>query len=87
MIKVTVKGKTRIVRDKQIGYQTEAHLQCTYKNHSISISAQDSGYFYVTVTDKTGMYAVQGGFGGEYCRYGIETIEDCLAMCIENILL
>ena len=88
MIQVTVDGKTRVIRDKQIHYQTKNDLECTYKNHSIYINKQDTrNEFYVSVKDKTGMYAVQGAFGGDYCRYNIETIEDCLVMCIKNILL
>jgi hypothetical protein len=88
MIQVTVDGKTRVIRDKQIHYQTENDLECTYRNHSIYINKQDTrNDFYVSVKDKTGMYAVQGSFGGDYCRYNIETIEDCLVMCIKNILL
>ena len=87
MIKVEVNGKTRIIRDKFIHYDTENDLECTYKNHHINIAKQEVGDYYVTVTDETGMHAVQGGFGGEYCRYGIETIEDCLVMAIENILI
>lgn len=83
-IKVNVDGKLRIVR--QIDFQTEHDLYCRYRQHNICISEQETGGFYVTVTDKTGMYAVQGGFGGDYCRYGIKTIEDCLFMCIKNIL-
>jgi len=86
MEKLQVKGKTRIIRDNKISFQTEHDLYCTYKNHSICISEQDSGDYYVTVVDRAGMYAVQGGFGGQYCRYGIKTIEDCLKMCLENIL-
>lgn len=86
MIKVQVDGKTRIVRDSMIHYHTDNDLECTYKNHHINIAKQEVGDFYVTVTDQTGMYAVQGGFGGDYCRYGIETIEDCLVMCMQNIL-
>ncbi len=88
MIQVTVDGKTRVIRGKQIHYQTENDLECTYKDHLICIAKQEAtNDFYITVRDKTGMYAVQGGFGGDYCRYGIETIEDCLVMCIKNILL
>lgn len=87
MIQVTVNGKNRIIRDKFIHHQTDNDLECTYKNHHINIAKQDTDDFYITVTDQTGMYAVQGGFGGPYCRYGIETIEDCLVMCIENILI
>lgn len=88
MIKVTVEGKTRVIRDKNIHHQTENDLECTYKEHRICISKQEAtNDYYVTVRDKAGMYAVQGGFGGDYCQYGIETIEDCLVMCIKNILL
>ena len=86
MIQVTVNGKNRVVRDKFIHYQTENDLECYYKNHHINITAQETGGFYVTVTDETGMYAVDGGFG-EYHNPPIETIEDCLVMCIENILI
>lgn len=86
MIKVEVDGKTRIVRDSMIHYHTDNDLECTYKNHHINIAKQEVGDFYVTVTDQTGMYAVCGGFGGDYCTYGIETIEDCLVMCMQNIL-
>lgn len=87
MIQVIVDGKKRVIRDKQIHYYTENDLECHYKNHLIYISKQEIGDFYVTVQDKTGMYAVQGGFGGDYCRYGIKTIKDCLVMCIQNILI
>lgn len=88
MIKVLVDGKPRLVRKNMIRYQTDNDLECVYKNHTISISRQEANDdFYVTVRDSSGMYAVQGGFGGPYCRYGIETIEDCLAMCIKNILI
>jgi len=87
MIQVTVDGKTRVIRNKQIHYQTENDLECTYKGHNICIAKQEADDFYITVRDIAGRYAVQGGFGGDYCRYGIETIEDCLVMCIENILL
>lgn len=86
-MKLIVNGKTRIVRKSNISYHTDNDLYCTYKGYSICISTQDRGDFYVTARDKTGMYAVEGGFGGLYCKYGIETIEDCLKMCIENILL
>lgn len=87
MIKVTVDGKTRIVRDNKISYQTNHDLYCIYKAHNICISEQESGGYYISVTNKAGQYAVEGGFGGQYCRYGIETIEDCLALCIKNILI
>ncbi len=88
MIQVTVNGKTRVIRDNQVNCQTENRLECTYKDHYICIVKQEAtNDFYVTVRYKTGIYAVQGGFGGHYCRYGIETIEDCLVMCIKNILL
>jgi len=87
MIQVTVDGKTRVIRAKQIYYQTENNLECTYRGHEIYIAKQERDDFYVTARDKTGRYVVQGGFGGDYCRNGIETIEDCLVMCIENILL
>ena len=85
MITVKVNGKNRVIRDKFIDYHTENDLYCTYKNHFIRISAQDTGGFYCTVTDQTGMYAVDGGFG-EYHNPPFETIEDCLKMCIENII-
>jgi hypothetical protein len=88
MIKVVVNGKTRIIRDKQIQLQTENDLYCTYKNHSICISKQETtNDFYVTVSDRSGIYAVQGGYGGDYCRDGVKTIEDCLVICIKNILI
>jgi len=87
MLQVVVDGKIRVVRDKQIHYQTENDLECTYKDHHIYIAKQETDDFYVSVRDKTGSYAVHGGFGGDYCRYGIKTIEDCLVMCIKNILL
>jgi len=85
MLKVEVNGKLRVVGDKYISYQTESDLQCTYQNHDINIAEQDTGGYYVTVTDQTGMYAVCGGFG-EYHNPPYETIEDCLKMCIENII-
>lgn len=85
MIQIEVKGKNRIIRDKFIHYQTENDLECTYKSHLIYIAAQETGGWYVSVTDKTGMYAVQGGFGGGYDEY--ETMNDVLVMCIENILM
>lgn len=87
MIKIVVDGKTRIIRKNMIRYQTDNDLECIYRNHNINIAKQEADDFYVTVTDKTGAYAVQGGFGSDYCRYGIKTIEDCLKMCIQNILL
>lgn len=86
MIKLIVDGKTRIIKDKQISFHTEHDLYCKYKNHNICISEQTDGSYYVTVTDESGCYAVMGGFGGQYCRDGIETIEDCLKMCIKNIV-
>lgn len=86
-LRVQVDGKTRIVRAKNIRHQTKGQLECKYKGHLVWIEKQKEGDFYVAVTDEAGRYAVQGGFGGQYCRYGIETIEDCLAMCIKNILL
>jgi len=87
MLKVIVNGKTRIVRDSKISYHTNNDLYCKYKDHNITISKQEKGDFYVSVVGPDGMYAVNGGFGGEYCRYNIKTIDDCLAMCIENILI
>lgn len=87
MIQVIVDGKLRLIRDKQISFKTDHDLYCKYKNHNICISEQETGGYYVTVTDRTGCYAVQGGFGGPYCRDGIKTIEDCLVMCIKNILI
>jgi len=85
MIQVEVNSKSRIIRDKFIHYQTESDLECDYKNHHICIAEQDTGGWYATVTDQTGGYAVQGGFGGGYDKY--ETLEDVLVMCIENILI
>lgn len=85
MIQVQVKGKNRIIRDKFIHYQTESDLECDYKNHHICITEQDTGGWYVAVTDQTGAYDVQGGFGGGYDKH--ETLEDVLIMCIENILI
>jgi len=85
MIKVKVNGKNRIIRDKFIHYQTEHDLECDYKNHYIYIAEQETGGWYVTVTHESGMYAVQGGFGGGYDKY--EKLEDVLVMCIENILI
>jgi hypothetical protein len=87
MIKVIVDGKPRIIRKNMISYHTENDLNCRYQNHNINIARQESGDFYVAVTDDSGSYAVQGGFGGQYCRDGIKTIEDCLVMCIQNILI
>ncbi len=86
MIKVEVYGKTRLVRGNMVYYHTDTNLECVYKNHHINIIKQDKGNYYVTVTDQKGMYAVLGGFGGEYCRYGIKSIKDCLVMCIQNII-
>lgn len=86
MIQVIVNDKKRIIRNKFIYYQTENDLECTYKNHRICIAKQEIGDFYISVTDKTGMYAVHGGYGGPYCRNGIETIEDCLKLAILNII-
>jgi len=85
MIKVEVNGKSRIIRDKFIHYQTETDLECYYKNHHINIAEQETSGWYATVTDETGMYAVEGGFGGGYDKY--DTLEDVLVMCIENILI
>ena len=85
MIKVEVNGKPRIIRDKFIHYQTNEDLECYYKNHHINITEQETGGWYATVTDETGMYAVEGGFGGGYDKY--DTLEDVLVMCIENILI
>ncbi len=85
MIKIEVNGKTRIIRDKFIHYHTEQDLECHYKNHHINIAEQETGGWFATVTDKTGMYAVDGGFGGGYDEY--ESLEDVLKMCIENILI
>lgn len=87
MIQVEVNGKTRIIRDKFIHYQTENDLECTYKNHHINIAKQEVGDYYVTVTDETGMYAVQGGFGGSWGKEEHNSIEGCLVMAIENILI
>lgn len=87
MIKIIVDGKARIIRKGAISFQTQDDLYCKYRNHDICISRQECGGFYVTVRDKSGMYAVQGGFGGPHCRYEIESIEDCLKMCIQNILI
>ena len=87
MIKVLVEGKIRIIRNKQIDYFTENDLSCKYKKCTINISKQEVGDYWVSVTDKNGGYLVYGGFGGEYCRYQIKTIEDCLIMCIQNILI
>ena len=87
MIQLKVAGKNRVIRDKQISFQTEHDLHCRYRDHDICIAEQETGGYYVTVTDVTGMYAVQGGFGGQFCRDGIKSIEDCLVMCIKNILL
>ena len=59
MIKVTVEGKIRVIRDKHIHYQTENYLECTYKDHRICIAKQEAtNDYYVTVIDKTGMYAI-----------------------------
>lgn len=85
MIQVEVNGKNRVIRDKFIHYQTESDLECDYKNHHIYIAEQETGGWYATVTDETGGYAVQGGFGGGYDKY--ETLNDVLVMCIENILI
>ena len=87
MIKVEVNGKVRIIRDKFIFYKTENDLECYYKNHHIIISSQEVGDYYVTVTDKSGIYAVQGGFGGSLGKEEYNTIEGCLVMAIENILI
>jgi len=56
MIQVTVDGKTRVIRDEQISFQSDHDLHCKYKNHNICIAEQETGGYYVTVTDKTGMY-------------------------------
>ena len=85
MIKIQVNGKTRIIRDKFIDYHTKQDLYCRYKNHQINISEQETGGWFVSVTDVTGGYAVYGGFGGGYDEY--ESMEDILKMCIENILI
>lgn len=85
MIKIKVNGKDRIIRDKFIDYQTENDLHFTYKNHTAVITEQETGGWYVSVIDETGMYAVDGGFGGGYDKY--ETLEDVIVMCIENIIL
>lgn len=87
MIKVEVNGKTRIIRDKFINYQTENDLECNYKKHHISISKQEVGDIYVTVTDSKGMFAVDGGFGGDWGEDKHNSIEGCLIMAIENILI
>jgi hypothetical protein len=86
MIQIKVKGKNRLIRNKFVFYQSEYDLECTYKNHHINIAEQETGGFYVTVTDKTGMYAVDGYFN-EYHNPPIKTIEECLEICIENILI
>ena len=85
MVKIKVDGKDRIIRDKFIDYQTESDLHFTYKNHTVVIAEQETGGWYTSVIDKTGMYAVDGGFGGGYDEY--ETLEDVIAMCIKNILI
>lgn len=85
MIKVEVNGKIRIIRDKFIEYKSENELECYYKNHLIYINEQEPKEWYVSVTDQAGMYAVQGGFSGEYDKY--KTLDDVLIMCIENILI
>ena len=86
MIIVKVKGQNRIIRNKFIHYQTENDLECHYKNHHINIAKQEVGDYYVTVTDETGMYAVQGGFGGSWGKEEHNSIEGCLVMCIGNII-
>ena len=85
MIKVKVDGKDRIIRDKFIDYQTESDLHFTYKNHTVVIAEQETGGWYASVIDKTGMYAVDGGFGGGYDEYN--SLEDIIIMCIKNILI
>lgn len=85
-MKLIVKGKTCVIRKNQIQYDFDTDFECDYKKHHIYISKLKENDFYITVKDKTGMYAVDGGFGGEHCRYGIKTIEDCLKLAIENIL-
>ena len=87
MIKVEVNGKTRIIRDKFISCQTENDLECCYKNHHINIAKQEVGDYYVTVTNEKGMYAVHGGFGGSWGQDKHNSIEGCLVMAIENILI
>jgi len=87
MIKVTVNGKTRVLRAHNISFRTDHDLYCVYRGHNICISEQETGGFYVTAVDRTGNYTVQEYMGGEYCSRGIKTIIDCLTMCIENILL
>ena len=88
MIKVIVQDKQRIIRDKYISVYEKYQLECKYRNHFIYILKDNSNNgFYAEVKDKSGRFLVQGGFGGCYSRYGIKTIEDCLAMCIDNILI
>lgn len=84
-MKLIVNGKTRIIRPSKTTHVVGDYFGCDYKGYSICISIRPND-FYITVKDKTGMYAVDGGFGGEHCRYGIKTIEDCLKLAIENIL-
>lgn len=79
-----VKGKTRIIR--KISYQTENDIECTYKGYLINISLQDTDDFYVTIKAPDGCYIVQGGFGGPFCNYNIKSMDDCLKICLENIL-
>lgn len=87
MIKVKVNGKLRIISDKFISYQTENDLECQYKNHNINIAKQEVGDYYVTATDKTGVYIIDGFYGGSWGQEKHNSIEDCLVMAIENILL
>jgi hypothetical protein len=64
MIQVVVGGKTKVVRDNQISFQTNHDLHCKYKNHNICISEQETGGYYVTATDRKRQYVVEGNFGG-----------------------
>jgi len=85
-MRIKVKGKNRIIQQKQIRYQDNKEFECVYKKHNIYISKLKENDFYMSVTDASGMYAVQGGYGGKNCPYGIQTLEDCLKLAIENIL-
>lgn len=86
MIKVDVNGKTRVIRPGQIQYRSDNTLKCCYKNHEISIDAQKTADFYVTITTPEGQEAFQSGVGGEFCPYHVQSIEDCLVLCINRIL-
>lgn len=68
-----------------ITHQSENSLECYYKNRQIIIEKQRIDDFYVSVTAERGMYAVHGGFGGDYCTENIKTIEDCLVVCITKL--